>query len=182
MNDLVPDVVDVVPAGILQVIYPGSLAVNLGKELTPTQVKDKPTVTWERLVGENEDVSNQYYTLLMVDPDAPSRSEPRYREILHWARINIPADAPKEGQVLAEYVGSGPPKGSGLHRYIFLLYQQGGKIHDSLYIGKTIREGRLNFSARKFAEKHRLGAPIAANFYVAQYDDYVPIRNKEFTG
>lgn len=44
------------------------------------------------------------------------------------------------------------------------------------------RTGRLNFSTRKFAEKHGLGHPIAANFYEAQYDDYVPIRNKEITG
>lgn len=50
-----------------------------------------------------------------------------------------------------------------------------------VFHGRT-RTGRLNFNTRKFAEKHGLGHPIAANFYEAQYDDYVPVRNKEITG
>ncbi|KAL7729166.1 hypothetical protein ACLKA6_009631 [Drosophila palustris] len=176
MNDLVPDVVDVVlPKGKLLVNYAVAGAVQEGNELTPTQVKDQPEVIWEAEQG-------QLYTLLMVDPDAPSRTDPKWREILHWAVINIPGNKLNSGHSLAEYIGSGPPEGSGLHRYVFLLYRQGQKIDDSQHIDKRTREGRLSFSARQFAEKHGLGQPIAGSFYQAQYDDYVPILHKSLSG
>ncbi|KAH8310810.1 hypothetical protein KR044_003077 [Drosophila immigrans] len=176
MNDIVPDVLDVVPPqGKLQVNYPVGVAVQEGNELTPTQVKDEPQVTWEQ-------EGDQLHTLLMVDPDAPTRSDPKFREILHWAVVNIPGNKLSLGQALAEYVGSGPPEGTGLHRYIFLLYRQSGKIEESLHIDKRTRTGRLNFNTRQFAKKHGLGEPIGANYYEAQYDEYVLIRNKEITG
>ena len=47
------------------------------------------------------------------DPDAPSRRDPKFREWHHWLVGNIPGDKINEGEVLSEYVGSGPPKGTG---------------------------------------------------------------------
>lgn len=61
----------------MKVSYQGDIVVNLGNELAPTQTKDTPTVTWEAEKGA-------YYTLIKVDPDAPSRAKPTYREIRHW--------------------------------------------------------------------------------------------------
>ena len=55
-----------------------------------------------------------------VDPDAPSRKEPKYREWRHWVVVNIPGGDVSKGEVCAEYVGAGPPKGTGLHRYVIL--------------------------------------------------------------
>ncbi|EDV94650.1 protein D2 [Drosophila grimshawi] len=177
MNDLVPDVVDEAPPkNKLHVTYPPEIVVREGNELTPRQVKDQPQVNWEN------DAPTALHTLLMVDPDAPSRADPKFREILHWAVINIPGIQLSQGQELAEYIGSGPPEGTGLHRYIFLLYRQSHKIDDPQHIDKRTREGRFNFSARQFASKHGLGKPIAGNYYQAQYDGFVPVRNKEFTG
>ncbi|XP_034660535.1 protein D3 [Drosophila subobscura] len=179
MEDIVPDVVDSVPKGTLQVMYAGSHFVEQGNELTPTQVKDEPHVTWVSPEGEGRET---LLTLLMVDPDAPTRADPTYREILHWAVVNIPGDDPRAGYALAEYMGAGPPLNTGLHRYIFLLYRQSRKIEETESTPKNSRKGRLNFNARDFASKHQLGSPIAANYFQAQYDDYVPIRNKTFTG
>ncbi|XP_018790299.1 PREDICTED: phosphatidylethanolamine-binding protein homolog F40A3.3-like [Bactrocera latifrons] len=165
-SGIVPDIIDNKPKGLLQVTYPSGVEVELGKELTPTQVKDQPTVRWEA-----ED--NALYTLFMVDPDAPSRAEPIYREILHWLVINIPGNKVAEGQTVAEYRGSGPPEGSGLHRYVFLVFKQSGKIESTKFIPKTSREGRIKVTTRDSIAKHNLGDPIAGNLYQAQYDDYV---------
>jgi phosphatidylethanolamine-binding protein (PEBP) family uncharacterized protein len=30
----------------------------------------------------------------------------------------------EKGETVYEYIGEGPPKGSGKHRYVYLLYQQ----------------------------------------------------------
>ena len=34
--------------------------------------------------------------------------------------VNIPGGDVSKGEVCAEYVGAGPPKGTGLHRYVIL--------------------------------------------------------------
>ena len=34
--------------------------------------------------------------------------------------MNIPGNDVSQGEVCAEYVGAGPPKGTGLHRYVQL--------------------------------------------------------------
>lgn len=142
--------------------------MDLGNELAPSEVQVAPTVEW------NADASS-YYTLAMVDPDAPSRAEPTYREIEHWLVVNIPGDDISKGDVIAEYIGSGPPEGSGLHRYAFFLYEQSGKM-DFEELQET-EVNRYNFSIRKFAEKYEMGSPIAGNFYQAQYEN---ILNKKF--
>ena len=93
-----------------------------------------------------------------------------------------PPDISK-GKALSEYVGSGPPKGTGNHRYVYLVYQQPGPIEpDEKLKTKTSGEGRENFKIREFAKKYNLGQPIAGNFYVAQWDDYVPLLYKQLSG
>ncbi|XP_065354284.1 protein D2-like [Calliphora vicina] len=166
-DGIIPDIIDSKPEAIAHMTY-GSVDVCLGNELKPKQVKDQPKVTW------NAD-EKSLYTLLMVDPDAPSRDTPTYREILHWLVINVPGSNVSEGQVVAEYIGSGPPEGSGLHRYVFLVFKQADKILTDKFISNKSREGRLSVKTRDYITKYNLGNPVAGNYYQAQYDDYVPI-------
>ncbi|XP_030369425.1 protein D2 [Scaptodrosophila lebanonensis] len=177
MNDIVPDVVDVVPPGKLMAIYAEDITVKPGNKLTPTQVKDPPHISWIE-----DDDGTSLHTLLMVDPDAPSPEDPKFREVLHWFVINIPGQLVEDGQIVAEYVGAGPPKETGLHRYVFLVFKQSREIKEELYIDKFTGSGRLNFNTRVYANQYDLGFPIAGNYFLAQYDDYVPIRNAQFVG
>lgn len=109
----------------MKVAYSNDVSVNLGKELAAKQTKDAPKLKWDAEKGA-------YYTLLMVDPDAPSRTNPLYREIRHWLVMNIPDSSIENGDELIEYIGVGAPKNSGLHRYIFLVYKQpNGKIEQN---------------------------------------------------
>lgn len=41
---------------------------------------------------------------------------------------------------------------------------------------------RDKFSIAKFAKKYNLKNPVAGNFYIAKYDDYVPILSKQLGG
>lgn len=98
----------------------------------------------------------------------------------HWLVGNIPGGDISKGEVLSDYVGSGPPEGTGLHRYVFLVYKQNGKLSfDEPRLPNTSGENRGGFSIAKFATKYNLGNPIAGNFYQAQWDDYVPILYKQ---
>ncbi|SPP88128.1 protein D3 [Drosophila guanche] len=163
---IIPDIIDVKPKAKATITYPSGAQVDLGKELTPTQVKDEPTVVYDAEAGS-------LYTLLLVDPDAPSREDPKFREILHWAVINIPGSNVSQGQVIAEYIGAGPREGSGLHRYVFFVFKQNEKIVSDKFINKTTREGRVSVKVRDYITKYNFGAPVAGNFFQAKYDDYV---------
>ena len=46
---------------------------------------------------------NSYYSLIMIDLDAPSRVNPSYGNILHWLVVNIPGSQINQGEVKAEY-------------------------------------------------------------------------------
>ncbi|XP_071448490.1 protein D3-like [Hetaerina americana] len=174
-HEIVPDVINKAPLSVLQVTY-GKDSVNLGNELTPTQVKDIPTVTWDA-------EADAFYTLCMTDPDAPSRKDPKFREWHHWLVGNIPGSNIPGGETLSEYVGSGPPKGTGLHRYVFLVYKQSKKLtFDEPRLTNRSGDHRGKFSIQKFADKYSLGQAIAGNFYQAQWDDYVPKLYEQLAG
>ncbi|CAH0402842.1 unnamed protein product [Chilo suppressalis] len=173
VNQVVPDVVPKAPAALVKVVFPSGVEVKEGNELTPTQVKDVPTVTWDAS-------PDQLYTLAMTDPDAPSRQDPKFREWHHWLVGNIPGGNVSAGETLSAYVGSGPPPNTGLHRYVYLVYKQPSKLNfDEPRLTNTSGDNRAKFSISKFAQKYNLGDPIAGNFYQAQYDDYVPLLYKQ---
>ena len=46
------------------------------------QVSKRPNVAY--------DTDSRLYTLVMADPDAPSPSDAKWRNVLHWAITNIP--------------------------------------------------------------------------------------------
>uniref|UniRef100_A0A1Y1N6P1 Phosphatidylethanolamine-binding protein n=1 Tax=Photinus pyralis TaxID=7054 RepID=A0A1Y1N6P1_PHOPY len=174
--EVVADVIDQKPAQCLTATFANNVKVNDGNELTPTQVKDPPSVQW------NAD-PNKFYLLVMTDPDAPSRSKPDFREWHHWLVGNIPGLDVEKGEHLSEYIGSAPPEGTGLHRYVLLVYEQQGQItFDEPRLTNTSANGREKFSIRKLAQKYNLGEPIAGNFYQAKWDDYVPIVYKQLGG
>ncbi|KAJ8952505.1 hypothetical protein NQ318_003301 [Aromia moschata] len=171
-NEVTPDVISIIPDGVLEVRYPSGNEVKLGNELAPRDVKEIPEIRYDA-------DPDSFYTLILTDPDAPSRRNPTRREWNHWLVVNVPGTNISGGEVITEYVGSAPPKGSGLHRYVFVLFEQPGKLtfnepHHSKNDGK-----RGNFSTEKLRKKYNLGKPIAGNFFQAQFDDSVPATHKQ---
>ncbi|KAK9890519.1 hypothetical protein WA026_010595 [Henosepilachna vigintioctopunctata] len=174
-NKVVPDVLDKNPDKILKIKY-NSVECSVGEVLKPSQVKNPPEVYWDA-------VENEFYTVCMTDPDAPSRKDPKYREWHHWLVVNIPSQDVKSGETLSEYIGAAPPKGTGLHRYVLLVFKQSGKIKcDEKKLKNTSGSGRGKFSIRNFAKKYNLGHPIAGTLFLAEWDDYVPKLQKQLSG
>ncbi|XP_018327941.1 protein D2-like [Agrilus planipennis] len=165
---IIPDVICDVPRAFARVCFPSGKFAIAGNALTPTEVKDKPSVIYKA----DEDC---YYFLFMVDPDAPCRSNPKFREWNHWMVGNIPGRDISRGLTLYQFIPSAPPKDTGFHRYIFLVYMQPMKysFSDVEKLTNTSADGRGNFSVRDFAYCYSLGKPIAGNFYVAKYDSHV---------
>lgn len=71
--------------------------------------------------------------------------------------------------------------GTGFHSYLFLLYEQPSKLEYLEEMAKQ-NESRMRFSINSFADKYDLGDPIAANFYMAEWDSSVPTLYERFTG
>lgn len=101
----------------VQIIDPDDVTVMFGNELTPLSVKDVPRMKW------NADPLKSY-TLLLVDPDVPSLAKPTERSYRNWIVINIPGCDDDNGQIITDYLGPAPANESGLHRYVFLVYEQ----------------------------------------------------------
>ncbi|XP_041463594.1 protein D3-like [Lytechinus variegatus] len=167
-HDVVPHVLDAPPPAILKVEWDKDVKCMLGNELTPTQVQKQPSV----LEWEAED--GALYTILFTDPDSPSRTDPDRVEVVHWLVFNIPGCDVSKGLVHAEYIESGPREETGFHRYVYLVYKQSSEITPHDAYRRRSPERRKPWDTRSFAMEYGLGTPIAGNFYIAQYDDYVP--------
>ncbi|KAI5741219.1 hypothetical protein M8J76_011553 [Diaphorina citri] len=171
-NGVVPDVIPKAPGNILQITYnSGKLKVDQGNTLTPSDLKLAPEVTW------NAD-SSSYYTLVMTDPDAPSRQNPKAREWRHCpSRLNSSSireitGSNANGANFSDrtiFLTSNPIFGymiPGLHRYVLLVYKQPSQL--DFEESKSKEWKRNNFSVQKFAQKYKLQDPVAGNFYQAE--------------
>ncbi|XP_021753088.1 protein FLOWERING LOCUS T-like [Chenopodium quinoa] len=129
--------------------------VTTGGEFRPSQVDSQPRVE----VGGDD--LRTFYTLVMVDPDAPSPSNPHLREYLHWLVTDIPGTTGATfGQEVVCY--ESPRPSQGIHRFVFVLFQQLGR--QTVYAPGW----RPNFITRDFAELYNLGLPVAAVYFNCQ--------------
>lgn len=136
------------------------LVVKFGNvEIEPCQdialdiVKVKPEIGFDY-------EQDALYTLVMLDPDAPSRKEPTLKNYLHWLEINKNQG---KSNVEFEFVPSTPGSKTGQHRYYFILLKQEGKLN-----GQDIKneiKDRAGFKFKPFMEKYNLKI-VAANKYV----------------
>uniref|UniRef100_A0A7N0RAW2 Flowering locus T n=1 Tax=Kalanchoe fedtschenkoi TaxID=63787 RepID=A0A7N0RAW2_KALFE len=152
---VIGDVLDPFTRSIPMRISYNNKEVTNGCELKPSQVVVQPRVD----IGGDD--FRTFYTLVMVDPDAPSPSDPSLREYLHWLVTDIPATTGAGfGQEVVCYESPRPT--AGIHRFVFVLYRQLGR--QTVYAPRW----RQNFRARDFAELYNLGSPVAALYFNCQ--------------
>lgn len=125
--------------------------LSYGDRTTVEDTKFPPIISYNK---EN----NKWYTLIMVDPDAPSSKNPINRYWLHWLIINQTNNS--EGNIINKYQGPQPPNGTGTHRYYTCIFEQGGKI---LKLNELQRE---KFSLSKFVEDNGLELISCTKFTV----------------
>nr|XP_034356724.1 phosphatidylethanolamine-binding protein 1-like [Arvicanthis niloticus] len=167
--------VDELPQRALWVNYGGVMVDELGKVLTPTQVMNRPSsISWDGLDP------GKLYTLVFTDPDAPSRKNPKSREWHHFLVVNMKGNDISSGTVLSDYVGSGPPSGTGLHCYVWLVYEPLSCAEPIL--SNKSGDNRAKFKVESFPKKYKLGAPVSGTCYQAEWDDYVPKLYEQLEG
>jgi len=116
-------------------------ASDYGNSINVAESKPEPHVFWKV-------VSPQIlYTIICWDPDAAQKSW------LHWLIANCSNGSTDDGVVVVDWTPPSPPKGSGLHRYIFGLFQQAGQL-------TLTAPPHAGFHVANFATQHSL-TPIA---------------------
>ncbi|KAI7751077.1 hypothetical protein M8C21_011452 [Ambrosia artemisiifolia] len=152
---VIGDVIDNFTRTINLTVSYNDREVNNGCTLKPSQVVNQPRVD----IGGDD--LRAFHTLVMVDPDAPSPSDPNLREYLHWLVTDIPATTgARFGQEVVCYESPRPTM--GIHRMVFVLFRQLGR--QTVYAPGW----RQNFNTRDFAELYNLGSPVAAAYFNCQ--------------
>ena len=127
-------------------VYYNNKIVNNNEFLKTSETQTKPQIKYS---FEN----NKLYTLLMHDPDSI------YGNRFHWIVANISGDV-KNGVDLLPYTGPAPPPKTGIHPYIFELYEQDGNIDVNLEernVPMNIVKNKLN-----------VGQPISVIHFISK--------------
>jgi len=138
------------------------------------------------------DDNSSAFTLVMVDPDAPSRKEPENGPFRHWVLSGLKPPTPGEIEVAAstereilssdpdplsaqtsnvpisQYTPPQPPQGSGPHRYVFLLFSEKDGGYDVPENAVELdHNNRKRWDAMAFAKKYGLTL-VGANFFIVE--------------
>jgi hypothetical protein len=89
--DVIPASVNFLPSVLFHIVWPSNgTEVVLGNKVQRGLTLDEPEIKILPEVAPKEDQvdsthpSNLSYTLVMTDPDAPSRADPKFGEWRHW--------------------------------------------------------------------------------------------------
>ena len=63
-------------------------------------------------------ISGTYYSILMFDTDAPEVDNPKFRDFVHYAVVNIPANDCNAGDEVVPYLGPLPYFNSGIDTFV----------------------------------------------------------------
>lgn len=170
------------PSVFLQVEFPSGASVQLGNEVTPARGVEAPSISF---VPENPE-GGDTFALLAFDPDAPSREDQKFGPWRHWIigglkpstldEISALAESGTKGtslvksteEALTPWVGPSPGAGTGLHRYLFLLYRQTQPLlplEEQSVVKSNERVDRRNFDVAAYVKENQLEL-VGANFFL----------------
>ncbi|KAM9426342.1 large ribosomal subunit protein mL38 [Pholidichthys leucotaenia] len=144
-----------------------SAQVHYGNRLTPTEAASAPQISFSAEEGS-------LWTLLLTCPD--EHLQDSEAEYVHWLVGNIPDGAVQAGDKLCHYLPPFPARGTGFHRYIYVLFKQEGPID----FQEDIRPSPCHsledrtFKTVEFYRKHQdRMTPAGLAFFQCQWDESV---------
>lgn len=144
--------------------------ISSGTLVRVSEVKEAPTVSISSLGDSTTAATGRRFTLMLIDPDAPTPDDPKFAYWRHWVVINIPSAseasgvesgprcATAMGKTLTQYLAPGPKDESGPHRYLFLLFQEpeDGLALEQSDVGGEEFVQRRSFKADEFVQRRGL--------------------------
>ncbi|XP_062552871.1 large ribosomal subunit protein mL38 [Armigeres subalbatus] len=136
--------------------------VYYGNVLKPSEASTEPSVRFDanfNYKGAASETGATWWSLVLTNPDGHFSEHDK--EYCHWFIANIPNGQMEKGERIIPFMQPIPPKGTGFHRHVFVLYKQQKKLDFSDY--KV--DGELDLSARTFK---------TLDFYRKYQDDITP--------
>lgn len=112
--------------------------INYNDMLTKQFSSIEPNIQFNKEKGK-------LYTIITIDPDAPSPNNPEYKYFLHMLKVN-------DSDTIMKWTGPNPPKKSGTHRYYTCVFEQPNKI--DVFNNKI--DTRPNFNLNLFVKSNNL--------------------------
>ncbi|ETI20167.1 hypothetical protein G647_08201 [Cladophialophora carrionii CBS 160.54] len=194
-HEIINDVLDdFEPSYYLDINYPKSHeTVLLGNDLPVDAVSSRPVFTFHSIdksyyptrrrskksdpCTTRTERKKSTFTLILTDPDAKSRDNPKMSEMCHWILTNLttPIELPhdlqeplkaKPGEI-EEYLPPGPPPKTGAHRYVFVLLEGDTTNLKPPADRKHWGYGKPRHGVRDWAKENGLTV-VGANFFFAQ--------------
>lgn len=169
-----PDVLDeFTPSAVLQIEYGNGEQVTMGNELLPAETQSRPKIG----LSFKESAKGKSYTLAVTDPDAPRRGDPTWSEFAHFLVTGIKPEVAEGEPYLVDfdntvplltYMGPGPPPKTGLHRYVFILFEESGAPNGLPSDSRANWGfGKPGAGVRDWLKGQSL-KPVGINFFVAK--------------
>lgn len=150
-----------------------SMPIFHGNRIKPNQATKAPDISFDPKfsIDGKSTKDSSLWTLILTNPDGHLTKE--NSEYVHWMIGNIPNGDISKGELIAPYLQPIPPKGTGYHRYIFVLYKQDKKIDLKDYkIEKEFDLEMRTFSTFEFYKKHQdFITPAGLSFFQADWDE-----------
>nr|XP_018905871.1 PREDICTED: OV-16 antigen-like [Bemisia tabaci] len=183
-HKIIPDLLDKAPNETIHIEWMdrdgkwdrNGLCAKLGNEITRVhELECRPLwVNYRTFLKE-------VHTLMMIGLDEPSSQNRSSSLFLYWLVSDIPAHSYENeqlpaldyvrGETIFDYREPRPLLGTGLHRYVFLVYAHGNRTINCTMkkLNQSDVTGRPHFNLKDFVRQYDLGEPYAVNFFVAQW-------------
>lgn len=190
--EIIPTVIDeFLPSLLIDVQWSSKNHANLGNTLKPKKLQNEPSISLSRPPSADglctSITTNVTYTVTLSDPDAPSRDDPEWSEMCHWIATGLAVSGDTKSscsssltlsltdlQDVMSYYPPGPPKKTGKHRYVFLVFAPANGTTDALNLTKPADRRHWGYEyegervgVRRWSQENGL-VPVAANFVYSQ--------------
>lgn len=201
---IIPDILDpFTPLLTLNATWKKATA-EIGNTIKPKKAKKEPTVHFLDTVPLVSSLAtgDEFHklspgiqlTIALTDPDAPSRSNPKWSQICHWIATDVQLSSlttnnssndddendshHSHRQSLTEimpYKAPGPPPKTGKHRYVFVALAPTNGTTERLYLSTPKDRQRWGFEGegeglREWAGVNGLSVVGKSRLHLLQFD------------
>ncbi|WRT63442.1 uncharacterized protein IL334_000347 [Kwoniella shivajii] len=159
------------PEAILSVSFSGQ-AIATGDKLDATAVASSPEISVSPAADETLD-AGALYTLLMADANAVGTDQNVTEQTRHWlvngVSLSQGSQAPYAvnytgATTITDYAGPGPFEGTGSHRYVIALYEQGSDFAAPANLS-TAGVALGTWFLSSYVSESKLGDLVSANYF-----------------
>ena len=154
---VIPTVIDDFPPALALSASWKHDSADLGNTLKPDHLKKAPKIHLDHVKSDpaHEAVlkKKMSYVIVLTDPDAPSRDDPKWSEFCHWIAVGRAKTSSKSAKNssknhkkhkkskhhlkdLVKYKAPAPPPKTGKHRYVFLAFVAANGTSEKLHLTK----------------------------------------------